>query len=476
MSRGSIKMRRSLYLLNSLTVAMLCVCIAFTAGPPGAFGQKKTAPVEATPPPVREEFKFDKVDLELLQQVELLDRRFERDGMVLEDQATNAYLARIGQTLIPKESVIDNVTPKELVIENVTWKFRALRDPQPNAFALPNGSIYVSTGLLALMDNESQLAAVLAHEMTHVMRRHQYVQNRSNRKKFLTMNVIAAVGAYASGGIAGAVISIATTIAPFVVTATMYGYSRDLEREADHRAIDMMISAEYPPEEEIAVLKLLSKDIEGEQISLFYNDHPALKERIEYLSSYLGERADKITPQMELNREKTRYFKQMEPLMQHNVELAINAARFRSAVYFAQRLVEFHPESSENQFLAAEAFRTLGPRNPELSSTPLSNGAKKDLAKKQVKQTLEEEERALMATPQGAENWKSHQGKAESYYLKALSLDDPVPAAHRGLGMLYEKLGRNSEALAQYEKYIELAPTAFDRERVQKRIDALRRT
>ncbi len=434
--------------------------------PYAVLGQKKTAPVEATPPPIREEFKFDKVDLELLSQVALLDRRFERDGMVLEDPATSDYLDRIGKTLIPKD----------LVLENVAWKIRALRDPQPNAFALPNGSIYVSTGLLALIDNESQLAAVLAHEMTHVMARHQYVQNRSNRKKYLTMNVMAAVGAFAPGGVVGAVISIATAIAPFIVMATMFGYSRELEREADHRAIDMMISAEYPPEEEIGVLKLLSKDIEGEQISLFYNDHPALDERIKYLSSYLGTRSDKVTPQMELNREKARYFKQMEPVMRRNVELSINASRFRSAVYFAQRLVEFRPESSENVFLAAEAYRTLGPRSPELTSTVLSNGAKKDLAKQQLKQTLEEEEKALLATQAGQQNWKTHQEKAESGYLKALSLDDPEPQAHRGLGMLYEKLGRTSEALTQYEKYIEIAPTAFDRERIQKRIDALRRT
>lgn len=459
-------MRRSTLPLKSLIVAALCVCIAFTAMPLAALGQKKTAPVEATPPPIRDDFKFDKVDIELLGQVDLLDRRFGKDGMVLEDQATSDYLERIGKTLIPKD----------LVLEKVTWKFSALRDPQPNAFALPNGSIYITTGLLALMDNESQLAAVLAHEMTHVLRRHQYVQNRSNRNKYLTMNVIAAIGAFAPGGVAGAVISIASAIAPFIVMATMFGYSRELEREADHRAIDMMISAEYPPEELIGMLKLLSKDIEGEQISLFYNDHPAIDERIKYLSSYLGTRADKVTPRMELNREKARYFKQMEPLMQHNVELAINAARYRSAVYFAQRLVEFHPESSENVFLAAEAYRSLGPRDRELSSTPLSNGAKKDLAKKQIKQTLDEEEKALLATPAGQQNWKTHQEKAESYYLKALSLNDPVPQAHRGLGMLYEKLGRASEALTQYEKYLEAAPTAFDRERIQKRIDALRRT
>lgn len=446
-------------------VAALCFCVVFSSIQPAAFAQKKTAPVEATPVPVREEFKFGKVDLELFEQVVLLDRRFERDGIVLEDAAMNAYLARIGQLLLPKD----------LVVENVTWKFRALRDPQPNAFALPNGSIYVTTGMIALLDNEPQLAAILAHEITHVTRRHSYVHNRSNRKKFLTMNIMSAVGAYAPAGAVGGAILLATTIAPFVVVASMYGYSRDLEREADHRAIDMMITAEYPPEEVIGALKLLGNDIEGEQIKLFYNDHPELQERIKYLSSYLGERADKITPQMVLNKEKKLYFRQVEPVMRHNVQLAINAARFRSAVYFAQRLVGSNPESSENVFLLAEAYRTLGPRAPQLTARELTNSAKKDAAKKSEKRTAEEEERDLMATPAGPENWKSHQQKAEEYYLRALSLNDPFPAAHRGLGMLYEKLGRPSDALNHYEKYVTLAPAAFDRERIQKRIEALRR-
>ena len=451
---------------RNLIVAALCFCVAFTSIAPLGVAQKKQAPVEATAPPVREEFKFGEVDLEVLEQVDLLDRRFEKDGLVLEDEAVNAYLFRIGKSLIPQG----------LVIDNVSWKFRALRDPEPNAFALPNGSIYVSTGLLALVDNESQLAAIMAHELTHVMRRHTYTFNRSNRKKFLTMNIMAAVGAYAPGGIVGAIITVVTTVAPFIVLATIMGYSRDMEREADHRAVDMMISAEYPPEEAINVMRLLSKDIEGEQIKLFYNDHPELQERIKYLTSYLGSRADKVTPQMELNREKAAYFRQMERVMRHNVQLAINAARFRSAVYFAQRLVDFRPDSSENVFLLAESYRTLGPRAPQLTERELSNSAKKDAAKKREKRTAEELERELLATPGGQENWKAHQQKAEELYLRALSLNEPVPAAHRGLGMLYEKLARPAEAVAQYEKYIERAPTAFDRERIQRRIETLRRT
>src|SRR5690349_4124566 len=393
---------------RNLIVVALCFCIAVTSLGPLAVAQKKTAPVEATPPPVNEQFKFGDVDLEILNQADLLDVRLERDGLVLADEAANAYLRRVGKSLIPPG----------LPLERVSWRFHALRDPQPNAFALPNGSVYVTTGLMALIDNESQLAAILAHELTHVMRRHTYMQNRSMRKKFLTMNVMAAVGAYTPAGIVGAVIAVITTVAPFIMVATIYGYSRDLEREADLKGIDMMISAEYAPEEMVNVMKLLDKDIEGENIRLFYNDHPSLDERIKYLSSYLGARADKVTQQMELNRERTAYFKNIEPVMRHDLQLAINAGRARSAVYLAQRLVDFHADS-ENLFWLAESYRALGPRAPQLTEKELTNSAKKDASKKREKRTVEEEERELLATPAGQENWKKHQQLAEDFYQRA---------------------------------------------------------
>ena len=449
--------------LTKLIVAALFFCIVFTSFGPVALAQKKTAPVEATPPPVNEAFKFGEVDVDVLEQANLLDVRLERDGLVLTDESANAYVRRVGQSLIPRG----------LELERVSWNFRVLRDPQPNAFALPNGSIYLTAGLMTLIDNESQLAAIIAHELTHVMRRHTYLHNRSNRKKFLTMNVMSAVGAYSPLSVVGAVITIVTTVAPFIMLATMYGYSRDLEREADLKGIDMMISAEYSPEEMVNVLKLLDKDIEGENIRLFYNDHPSLDERIKYLSSYLGARADKVTHQMELNKERAAYFRNMEPVMRHDLQLAINAGRGRSAVYLAQRLVDFHGDS-ENLFWLAESYRALGPRAAQLTEKELTNSAKKDATKKREKRTAEEEERELLATPAGKDNWQKHQQMAEELYRRALNAENPAPVAHRGLGMLYEKLGRGSDAAAEYEKYLELSPSAIDRERIQRRIAALK--
>jgi predicted Zn-dependent protease len=458
---------------RQIFVALLCLSPLFSVCSPTAMAlrtnrlsqQDARQPLQTpqTPQPV-DDFKFGKVDLELLEQVNLLDKRFDREGVVYVDEATNAYLQRVGESLLPRG----------LNLEHVLWRFRVLRDPVPNAFALPNGSVYVNTGLLALLDNESQLAAILAHEMTHVLKRHTYLQNRSNRKKILAMNIINAIGVWNPvGGVAGLAIGIIAAVSPIILVSTIFGYSRDLEREADLNGVDLMMAAEYPPEEMVKALKLLTNDIEGEQLKLFYNDHPQLRERIAYVSSHLGSKAEKITAASELKREKSAYLAKVEPVAQHDVQLAINAARFRTAIFLGRKFLDFHPDSSEGTFWLAEAYRTLGPRSAELSEQDLTNSAKKDAAKKRARRTPEEEERDLMATPAGQQNWKANQTKSEELYLKSLKLAQPIPATHRGLGMLYEKTDRRKEAIDEYQKYLELSPDALDRARIQRRINAL---
>src|ERR1043166_7598004 len=121
------------------------------------------------------------------------------------------------------------------------------------------------------------------------------------------------------------------------------------------------------------------------------------------MSSYLGGRADKVTHQMELNRERAAYFRNIESVMRHDIQLAINAGRARSAVYLAQRLVDFQADS-ENLFWLAESYRALGPRTQQLTEKELTNSAKKDASKKRERRTIEEEERELLATPAGQEN------------------------------------------------------------------------
>ncbi len=421
------------------------------------------APPSTVHTDTEEKFVFSKVDQELLEEIKLLDERFEKEGVVYHHPGLDAYLNRVGMAIVADKK-----------LENVEWKFRALRDPIPNAFALPNGSIYINTGLLALLDDENQLAAVLAHEVTHVSERHTYLRNRSMRKKVLAINIISTIGNWHPvAGTAGLAISLIANISPFMLALSILGYSRDQEKEADLEGMKMASTAGFVPAGMPNSFKSMQKDIEGEQLNSFYSDHPKLQERINYTSSSLAADARKLTDD-EAKTAKDDYLAVMELVDRHNVELAINEGRFRSAVFVSQKLVNLRPESSENVFYLAESYRTLGPRNAELTDKQLSSGAKKKAARNRAKRTLEEQDAELLKTPAGQEAWKANSEKSEQLFLRAIELNRFNASARRGLGMLYEKLNRKDDAANQYAAYLELAPNAIDTERIRRRLVVLK--
>ncbi len=413
--------------------------------------------------PEDEKFVFGKVDQDLLSEIKLLDERFEKEGAVYHEPALDAYLNHVGTMVVAGKK-----------LENVEWKFRALRDPVPNAFAMPNGSIYINTGLLALLEDENQLAAVVAHEVTHVSERHTYLQNRSLRKKVLAINIINTIGNWNPiGGPAGIAIGLIATVSPFMLAISVLGYSREQEKEADMEGLKAATAAGFAPDGMPNSFKLMQRDIEGEQMNSFYSDHPKLQERVNYTTSSISADAKKLSED-EAKTARADYLALMEAADRHDVDLAINEGRFRSAVFVSQKLVNLHPESSENVFYLAESYRTLGPRNAELTEQQLTSGAKKKAAKTRSKRTLEEQDAELLATPAGQEAWKANSVKSETLFIRALELDRFNARAHRGLGMLYEKLNRKQEAASEYAKYLELAPGAIDNERIRRRISVLR--
>ena len=452
---------------RSIQIALLIVSLFVSSLPLSArVATAPTAPPRTTvDQPTDEPFVFGKVDLDLLSEIKLLDQRFEKEGAVFHETALDAYLNRVGTAVVADQK-----------LENVEWKFRALRDPVPNAFAMPNGSIFINTGLLALLEDENQLAAVLAHEVMHVSHRHTYLQNRSLRKKVLAVNILNTIANWNPivGG-AGLAIDLIASISPLLLALSVLGYSRDQEKQADLEGQKAAIAAGFTPDGMPNSFKVMQKDIEGEQLNSFYSDHPRLQERVGYTSSTIAADAKKLSED-EAKTAKSDYLALMELVDRHDVELAINEARFRSAVFISQKLVDLHPESSENYFYLAESYRTLGPRNAELTSQQLTSGAKKKAAKTRAKRTLEEMDAELLATPAGKEAWKANSAKAETLFLRALELDRFNARAHRGLGMLYEKLDRKQDAASEYAKYLELAPNAIDTERIRRRVTVLRQS
>jgi len=422
----------------------------------GAAAQQSSTPLP--PPPA---FKFTDVDLELLEKSNQLDKNMDEKGMVYTAPALTEYITALGNDLQPP-----GPDP-----EHVIWRFHVLRDPIPNAFALANGSIYVNSGLLSLLENEAQLAGVLAHEETHVLDRHPYLENRSYRKKMVAANILAGVGAAGgeAGGIGGAATVLMGTLAPAIVESTIYGYSRELEKEADIHAVAAVNQADYSTEEMINAFKLLESSHEVDLSHVFYQDHPKLEDRIGYISDVIHEtRAHTRHPMVE----EERYVAATEKVSRDEVALDIRASRERTAVAVAERLTKQNPNSSEDFRALGDAFRALGPRTPDPTPEELSSKGKKDARKMAWKLTDQEYDNALMARPAGQAAMDASQKQSEEAYRKALELDAANAAAHRGLGFLYEKQHLPAQCVDEFRKYLELAPNALDQLQIHRRLEA----
>ena len=112
-------------------------------------------------PPIEQGFSLDEDESRLWDRSADERKRLERSGLLHEDEDLALYVTEVALRVQPQNTR----TPLPLSV-------KILRDPRINAFALPDGTIYLHTGMLARMENEAQLATVLGHEMAHVFRRH----------------------------------------------------------------------------------------------------------------------------------------------------------------------------------------------------------------------------------------------------------------------------------------------------------------
>lgn len=178
-----------------------------------------------------------------------------------------------------------------------------------NAFAVPGGYVFIFTGMLMNLDNEDELAGVLAHELAHVTQRH--VAARLERAQFFTIgSLLAAVAGIALGGPAGAAAAVAAQGAG---QSAMLNYSRADESESDNLGLQYLINAGYSPWGMVGGFKVLRQKnwLNGVGVPTYLSTHPALGDRINGLSA-------KITAMPEnLKARKTekKYFQRIKTLL-----------------------------------------------------------------------------------------------------------------------------------------------------------------
>jgi len=212
---------------------------------------------------------------------EQIMREIRRDPAYLDDPPLLEYLQRVWQPLIEaarQRGEITDDTAKQLA-----WEVFLVRDRSVNAFALPGGFIGVHLGLIAITSSSDELAAVLAHELTHVTQRHiaRGIVNTQRTTLLslagLILGVLAASRAGSSEGVQAAVVG-----AQAASVQGQLNYSRDMEREADRVGFGVLTDAGYSPTGMAAMFEKLENANRMNDSGAFpyLRSHPLTVERI----------------------------------------------------------------------------------------------------------------------------------------------------------------------------------------------------
>jgi predicted Zn-dependent protease len=340
----------------------------------------------------------------LLFESQRLEAAIVKQGLLYGDPALDAYL----------QSVMDRVFPE---IPPGSLYVRAIRDEEMNAFALPSGAIFVHTGALLRIRNEAELAALLAHEVTHVTQEHALKGTQSGK-------ALSGAALVLSAGMT-AVIGFDPMLAQLAAFSTMAGFSRGHEREADELGLQRMVRAGYDTGAMSAFFDRVRRELETRKIKqglYAFATHPRFASRVDATT------VDAPGTPGELRREE--YLAETSRVRREVLE-ELRDKRQGTALTFLLgdegMVADYVPDGP---FLLGEGYR-------------------------------------LRAESGDAER------AAEQFKLSIERAPDYAPA-WGALGRHYARTGNDLQALQCLERYLELAPDARDAPFARQTVEKLR--
>lgn len=172
---------------------------------------------------------------------------------------------------------------------DLPWKFGILASTDVNAFATPGGTIFITRGLLLKLNNESELAGVLAHEMVHVLRKHHLVALQKGARLGIASDLLGEALKDKTNPVLEKAIKAGTEV-------YARGLDKDDEFEADRMGIVIASRAGYDPFGLPAVLQMLeASNAQDSSLALMFKTHPAPRDRISLLDKVMGNRFDAYT-------------------------------------------------------------------------------------------------------------------------------------------------------------------------------------
>ncbi len=240
-------------------------------------------PVLAQRPARQAEVKVQKTSLTRDQEIQLgkeAAAEVERTYELVKNPEIESWLNQIGQQLARTPQA--NAYP---------YYFKLVNEDSINAFALPGGPMFVHSGLIRAASNESEVAGVLAHEMSHVALRHGAAQLSKQQTWGTLFGAIGAVAGVALGGDSGECGLWCKAVqmgAGLGGNSVLLKFSRAFERDADLNGARMMSSAGYNPMALVDFFEKLEKQSgtggAPKGLASWLSDHPATGNRVEYIS------------------------------------------------------------------------------------------------------------------------------------------------------------------------------------------------
>ncbi|HEX6829517.1 MAG TPA: M48 family metalloprotease [Burkholderiales bacterium] len=376
--------------MNRVLVATLLVLGIAYAGPalavevPGIAGQADPFLTAA------DTRNLTPVERRLWDQASEFDDLMRRSGYVLRDDAFGAYMQAIADRLYPDLAG--------------TVRLRLVKSPFLNAFALPNGSVYVNQGLAARFENEAQLATVLAHEIAHFALRHGYRSQETAKNSSLLRTLLALIR-----------VPIPGNLVDIIYASSVFGYSRGLETEADDYGYKKVVAAGYASEETPKVFEHLMREVKTADIRepFFFSTHPKLEDRVNNYKALSRESppGGEVLEQV--------YEARVMGLRIANLENELSMGRARHVLLALCNERELEDYPPQVHYYLGEAYRQRGGQLDEVS--------------------------------------------AEQEYLEAIRRAPDFAPSYRALGALYYKDRAWAEAAHYLSEYLARAPMAPDR-------------
>ena len=328
-------------------------------------------------------------------------------GAAFPDAALDDYLARVAGRV---------VSPTARAAGAPEVRATVLRDPSLGAFSLPDGRVYLHSGLLARLESEGQLAWVLGHEVAHVTRRDALGAARASRA--------------APGG------PVLPRLAP------PEGFAPAVERAADHEALERMAAAGYDPREALRALERL-RDDHGDSREMergFWADRSRLDHRIADVRERLAAGAAPAGGMSRSPRDtagRGEFGERTRVVVRENARLDMRAGRYHLAREALDRTLAAAPADPVARLYEGDLWRLQAQRASTPAAAPL----------------LE---------------------RAREAYERAVALDPSFADAYRQLGVLFYQEKDTARARDAFQRYLTLQPEGPDARRIREYLDALR--